>query len=493
MALITGTAGADTLTGTEFGDTLLGLAGDDILFGLAGNDVLDGGSGDDILNGGLGADIMTGGTGNDVYFVDNVGDVVIENAGEGIDGVVASIDYKLGANVENLTFSAAIGNFTGSGNDLDNRMLGSSGNDILFSGAGNDMLDGGAGDDILNGGTGDDILNGGLGADNMTGGTGDDVYFVDNVGDGVNENAGEGIDGVVAFINYALGANVENLSFSAATGNFTGSGNGLDNRMLGSSGNDTLFGGAGNDVLDGGAGNDILNGGTGDDVLDGGSGADTMTGGTGDDVYFARDLGDGVIENAGEGIDGVVAFLDYALGANVENLTFSAATGNFTGSGNGLDNRMLGSSGNDILFSGAGNDVLDGGAGNEILNGGTGDDILIGGLGVDNLTGGLGNDLFVLATQAESGVGAGLRDIITDIVSGTDRIDLSGIDANAILAGDQAFTFIGTAAFTGAGQLRYDVVGADIVLQGDVDGIAGADFELQLTGVVAIAAADLVL
>src|SRR5262249_18798328 len=80
-------AGGVTLKGTAGNDILNGQAGNDILDGLGGNDSLYGLGGDDLLNGGTGADTMLGGTGNDVYAVDNAGDVVTENAGEGTDTV----------------------------------------------------------------------------------------------------------------------------------------------------------------------------------------------------------------------------------------------------------------------------------------------------------------------------------------------------------------------------------------------------------------------
>ncbi|HEY3050040.1 MAG TPA: M10 family metallopeptidase C-terminal domain-containing protein, partial [Polaromonas sp.] len=149
--------------------------------------------------------------------------------------------------------------------------------------------------------------------------------------------------------------------------------------------------------------------------------------------------------------------------------------GGFTGTGNIFDN------------------LIAGGAGKDIINGGGGNDILIGGVGADTLTGGIGVDTFVLTALGDSGVGA-LRDIITDFVSGMDKIDFSGIDANTGVAGNQAFAMLGTGAFFGvAGQLRYDVVGADTILQGDVNGDGIADFELQLTGNHTFVAADLLL
>ena len=155
---------------------------------------------------------------------------------------------------------------------------------------------------------------------------------------------------------------------------------------------------------------------------------------------------------------------------------FEGSAANLSGIGNALNNVMIGGSGNNTLTGAAGNDTLIGGAGN------------------DTLIGGAGNDTFVLSAATDSGVGAGNRDIITDFLSGTDRIDLSGMDANAGLAGNQAFTMINTLAFSGvAGQLRYSAVGTDTVMEGDVDGNGVADFQIQLTGFQTFVPADLVL
>ena len=122
------------------------------------------------------------------------------------------------------------------------------------------------------GGAGKDVLDGLTGADTMVGGLGDDNYFVDDVGDSVVENFGEGIDTVmVTLTSYTLGANVENLRF-IGTGNtpFTGTGNTLDNMMAAGAGVTASV------TLDGGAGNDNLFGGTPADVLIGGLGNDTL-------------------------------------------------------------------------------------------------------------------------------------------------------------------------------------------------------------------------
>ncbi|KAB1121842.1 RTX toxin, partial [Neorhizobium galegae] len=148
-------------------DTIVGNEVSNTLWGNAGNDALDGGAGDDTLIGGAGSDSMSGGVGDDLYVVDIATDIVIENLNGGIDTVQAAIaSYALSANVENLT-STGIGNFTGTGNGAANTIAGGAGNDTL---------------------------NGGAGADTLVGGSGDDSYVVDNVGDVVTENAGQGTD-----------------------------------------------------------------------------------------------------------------------------------------------------------------------------------------------------------------------------------------------------------------------------------------------------------
>lgn len=121
--------GFENLTGSDFGDTLTGDSGNNRLVG------------------GLGADTMTGGAGDDRYSVDNVGDLVVELSGEGIDFVNANIDYTLPDNVENMTlFNSAV---VGTGNSLNNIIAGNANGNILNGKGGEDSLLGGAGSDTF--------------------------------------------------------------------------------------------------------------------------------------------------------------------------------------------------------------------------------------------------------------------------------------------------------------------------------------------------------
>ena len=298
--------------------------------------------GNDTLDGGAGVDILSGGLGNDTYIIDNAGDVVVENAGEGTDTVQTTLNYVLGVNIENLTLTGA-SNRNGNGNALDNVLIGNTGNNILKGLDGNDTLDGG------------------IGTDSLYGGLGNDTFIVDNAGDVVVESAGQGIDTVRTALSYVLVANVENLTLTGS-GSVNGTGNGLDNILIGNSGVN------------------LLNGGTGNDTLDGGAGVDTLTGGLGNDTFIVDNAGDVVAENAGEGTDTVQTTLNYVLGANLENLTLTGAL-NRNGNGNALDNVLTGNTGNNILKGLDGNDTVNGGAGSDSLYGGLGADTFLFGSG----------------------------------------------------------------------------------------------------------------
>ena len=331
--------------------TLTGLANINGIGNALAN-VLIGNAGNNVLDGGLGADAMQGGLGNDTYVVDNAGDVVTEGALAGTDTVLSSVDWTLGANLENLTLTGAAA-INGYGNTLANTIIG--------NGAAN-------------------IINGGAGADNMNGGLGNDTYYVDNVGDVVTETwAFGGVDQVFSRASdFTLGANVENLtlldtqfSIDPVTGLLqilpaggNGTGNGLDNVINGNAVANTLSGLGGDDTLNGNGGNDSLLGGAGNDTLNGGSGNDTMEGGIGNDVFIVDSVSDAVTEGLFGGLDRVDSSVSWTLGANVENLTLTGA-GAINGTGNGVVNTIIGNATANVIDGGAGADVMQGMGGND--------------------------------------------------------------------------------------------------------------------------------
>jgi Ca2+-binding RTX toxin-like protein len=187
--------------------------------------------------------------------------------------VLSTITYTLGDHVEKLTLAMGAGNINGTGNTLNNTLLGNEGANIL---------------------------DGGVGNDNMTGGKGDDTYVVNSVTDVVSETIlnsnGGGADLVISSVNFSLATrtNIENLTLTG--GAINGTGNALNNEIIGNSGNNTLNGGAGNDFLHGGNGQDSLIGGTGIDTFDYdllSEAGDTISGftrGLGGDVLNLADL-----------------------------------------------------------------------------------------------------------------------------------------------------------------------------------------------------------
>lgn len=238
---------------------------------------------------------------------------------------------------------------------------------------------------------------------------------------------------------------------------------------------DVLTGG-GDDVvtvLDAGVVTGLVSLGEGDDVFEGGQGASLADGGAGFDTVSYAHAAAGVIVN------------------------LSRATAQDTGGG-GLDTlagfeAVTGSAFGDRLRGTSDANTLDGGRGNDRLDGDDGDDRLTGGLGHDRLTGGAGHDLFVFETVADFG---GTRhDVIVDLDRDQlDRIDLHAIDALTGSDGDQAFAFLGAAAFTGAGgEIRTTLSDGNTLVEGDLDGDRVADFQLLVLGREDLQATDFLL
>jgi Ca2+-binding RTX toxin-like protein len=290
-------------------------------------------------------------------------------------------------------------------------------------------------------------------------------------------NAGQSSrsDGTVV-LTIAAGTTIENAV--TGDGDDTVTGNAANNRIHGMRGSDELYGNAGNDFLSGGAGADFLDGGLGNDTLDGGLGIDLMRGGAGNDLYVVGRAEEVVIELPGGGIDLVRSFGNFVLPAEVENLLLLGA--GISGTGNDLANTITGS----VLAN-----RLDGAGGNDRLIGGLGNDTLIGGIGADILVGGEGADRFLYRAVAESTVAIAGRDRIDHFsAAADDRIDLSAIDAiqGAGTAND-VFAFRGTAAFTAAGQVRVQQVGAHTLVEVNTFGAGGAEMSILLLNVTAAA------
>ncbi|WP_225008345.1 beta strand repeat-containing protein [Novosphingobium percolationis] len=266
----------------------------------------------------------------------------------------------------------------------------------------------------------------------------------------------------------------------------------------GGSGNDTIITHGGADRVTGGKGTDLIATGAGDDIIyiGGGDGIDAIDGGQGFDTVQATAAGIAISFSALTGIEAITGSsltVQGAKGADVFDFASVALTGVLAINGLAGADSIAGTAFSDTLNGGAGNDLLLGRDGNDVLRGDSGDDRLVGGLGADTLTGGGGADRFVFAAISDSNAANGV-DHITDFKQKKDVVDVSGIDANSTLAGDQAFAFIGKAAFTAAGQLRFDAVGSHTELSGDIDGDHVADFTIILdSAFAALKAADFVL
>ena len=271
--------------------------------------------------------------------------------------------------------------------------------------ADNDIF-GKAGNDIITGGAGSDFISGGLGADSLIGGAGSDTLLG------------------YAPVNSKVAAEV--------TASLT-------------DGIDTLNGGLGDDNLDGGASNDLLTGGAGidwfsisagiDSISDLGNGADILLVGPGATVnatLFAAWTANSQSEIGGTAnlsSNGFAVNVATTTGDKGFNITNTGTGTTFTGSayadnlsGGAGNDSLSGGAGNDKLSGNTGNDLLNGGLGNDSLSGGLGNDILKGGAGNDNLAGGTGTDTFVYSVAANALTN---KDIITDFVSGTDKLQFS--------------------------------------------------------------------
>lgn len=295
-----------------------------------------------------------------------------------------------------------------------------------------------------------------------------------------------------------------------------------DDQVFANGGNDTVFGGDGNDTLYGGNGNDSLYGGLGNDVIQAWYGDKGIFGGVGLDTVdyrFAENSGSVWVDLQNAEVrhsfgfyrDFILSIENVLLGRSNDRVDGSDAANVITSGGGadtidgafgadsiyagiGFDSVMGGGdsdfisagNGNDTVFGDTGRDVILGGVGNDLLYGGAQSDTITGGAGADNLYGGQDVDVFVFGSTADSGNAEANRDTIHDFQAANatqsfDRIDLSGIDAIAG-GGDDAFTLI-TGGFTAAGQMRFAVAGADVIVYLNTQGTGGAEASILLKNV----------
>lgn len=240
-------------------------------------------------------------------------------------------------------------------------------------------------------------------------------------------------DAVAAAVTTSLAASQHDLTLTG-TANIDGKGNLLNNHLTGNGGRNVLSGGNGTDYLDGRPGL-----------------PDTLVGGLGNDTFVLNNTGDKVVEKPGQGTDTVIAGFSYTLPADVENLILR-----FTGKASGLGNALA-----------------------NHITGNTGDNLLDGMDGQDVLAGGGGNDTFRFSSQYATSTSA--PDLITDFSSG-DHIDLSLIDANSTVAGNQSFHLGATGGHAGDAVLRYDAGHSRTELLLYINGDATPDATIWLSG-----------
>ena len=411
--------------------TMTGNAGNNILKGGSGNDTLNGGAGIDALSGGLGNDSLIGGAGIDIFTVGSGTDSIVDLGEGGADVLIVSSGATANAIATASwiapSFSINSGTVNMSTNGFSiNLSAVTSGNGFTVTnlGAANTMIGSGRADTLI-GGVGSDTLMGGAGIDTLVGGLGDDVYIIDSTTDTIVELTGEGTDTVQSSVAFSLSSigYVENLTLTGSAF-INGTGNSLDNVLIGNGGANTL---------------------------DGGDGVDTLMGGLGNDFYVVDSVTDNITELMGGGTDTIQSSVTYSLvdtngvgiinGDNVENLTLTGS-GNINGTGNILKNIIIGNSGNNILDGGAGNDTFIGGSGDDTLIGGDGIDTFTVGSGIDSITdlGVGGADVLTvsLGATANATVMAAWTATFASINSGTENIITNGSVVNlaAVVSGN---------------------------------------------------------
>lgn len=209
--------------------------------------------------------------------------------------------------------------------------------------------------------------------------------------------------------------------------------------------------------------------------MDGGLGADSFDGGAGNDIYIVDNLNDSIIEGLDAGTDLVKSSVSWVLADNVENLTLTGS-GAIDGTGNSLNNILIGNTGANILRRKEGNDSIFGDLGNDTLFGGVGDDLLTGGIGQDVLTGEAGRDNFDLTGSRTGGY-----DTIVDFTLGDDTILVSkaefGLSQSQNTTLDSGLFRLGTSATTAGDRFIYNQTTGNLFF--DADGV-GSTAQVQI-------------
>lgn len=492
MASIKGTNNSELLVGTDgYSNHIDGYAGNDTIRGNIGVDYIDGGQGDDSILAGAGDDHIQGGAkiyegtsgSTRPYISGNAGNDYIDG-GAGTDeidygttvldrsGVIVDLIGGFATTLYGRDKLVSIENIGGSwladtlkGSNGPNDIWGLNGNDLIEGYAGNDSVDGGVGNDTVSGGDGDDflrdrgggndILSGGPNDDTIRGGNGNDTL---SGGSGVDSLAGEsGADVFVA----AAGINLDIIQ------DYDIFGDALDFELNLDRVDVKAFA--------------ALTWATLQPKIayrdwDTDGDADAVISFSASDVLILKDIGGGLTANH---------FIFASPPPNP--VTITGTTGNDILNGSSINNVINALAGNDTVDGGAGNDLIDGGSGNDVLKGGAGIDTLIGGLGRDVLTGGTATeaDIYKYTSVSESGVGASVRDLVDFRGAGWaagNRVDLSVIDANPYLTGNQAFSFIAKNAFQAnkPGTARVYDSGSSTVLALNTDNDISAEAEIEL-------------
>lgn len=390
-------AGNDTATGSIGTDLLDGGDGNDTINGANGHDWLYGGGGDDTLVGANGDDLLVGGAGNDIIIIeaDERGDTVVA-ATTGASSQFDIVRFGADINFDDTTFSRK-------------------GADLVINTLGGWWEDHGYWGGYQNTQWFPDMVwfetSNGLVVVKEFFLTKSGVDQFEFVGGGVRPGTtvwNTNVSGYVDEIQPLAGGGHRRIQLDGASqhswtsivteydasGAMVGEVRHYDNGTSLTA----IVGTAADNVLDGGAADDLLMGNGGNDTLNGNAGNNLLEGGAGNDTYIVNGAGNTVTEAANAGVDKVVATLTYALPGNVENLTL-AGTDAINGTGNSLDNIIIGNAADNSLFGLDGHDTLDGGAGNDTLRGGTGNDTYLFGIGsgqdtIDNSDGGTDRVVF---------------------------------------------------------------------------------------------------